>query len=220
MTPLLAGMPSVDWTAIAELRLQTLSFFLIGLLLSAGMVQWLWNALQKDFPRLPRFTYPKALGVVVLWGLLFVFVLTMISGARELLTPGAWEKTGWTYSLREPAEAESKPEDARWMSWTKRNEQLQKLRGELLQFAARNQGRFPTAEEYGALPSELRHLPQSQAAYRYLPPADKPAITDVLVHEPPTETPWGLALLVDGTVRSFAVDELPTLVAKSDREVP
>ncbi|MEX2173364.1 MAG: hypothetical protein WD872_03320 [Pirellulaceae bacterium] len=38
--------------------------------------------------------------MVALWGLLFVIVLTMISGARELMTPGAWEKQGLTYKLR------------------------------------------------------------------------------------------------------------------------
>ena len=35
--------------------------------------------------------------------LLFVIVLTMISGARELLTPGAWEQNGGTYELNGPA---------------------------------------------------------------------------------------------------------------------
>ena len=40
------------------------------------------------------------MAAVVLWGLLFMLVLTMISGARELLTPGAWEKKGATYQLK------------------------------------------------------------------------------------------------------------------------
>ncbi len=39
--------------------------------------------------------------MVVLWGLLFTVVLAMISGARELMTPGAWEKQGATYRLKE-----------------------------------------------------------------------------------------------------------------------
>ena len=47
----------------------------------------------------------KALGVVFLWGLLFVLVLTMISGARELMTPGAWEKKGLTYRLTDDPSA-------------------------------------------------------------------------------------------------------------------
>jgi hypothetical protein len=38
---------------------------------------------------------------VTLWGLLFLLILTMISGARELMTPGAWEKHGSTYRLKD-----------------------------------------------------------------------------------------------------------------------
>jgi hypothetical protein len=53
--------------------------------------------------RVPWISYPKALGVVVLWGLLFSVVLAMISGARELMTPGAWEQQGATYRLRDGA---------------------------------------------------------------------------------------------------------------------
>src|SRR6185369_13567149 len=101
-----AGMPSFTLTDVAKLRLQSISFFLLGLLLSAFVIQRLWNYLQKDFSRLPRLTYPKALTVVILWGLLFVVVLTMISGARELLTPGAWKKEGFTYKLTPPTPAE------------------------------------------------------------------------------------------------------------------
>ena len=37
----------------------------------------------------------------VVWGSLFVLVLTMISGARELMTPGAWKKDGITYVLED-----------------------------------------------------------------------------------------------------------------------
>jgi hypothetical protein len=94
-----AGMPSVSLSDVARLRVQTISFFLVALLLSAWLIQLLWNYLRKDFVALPRLTYGKAVGVVVLWGLLFVLVLTMISGARELMTPGAWEKNGLTYRL-------------------------------------------------------------------------------------------------------------------------
>src|SRR5437016_1584825 len=87
----LAGMPSVNLTDIARLRLETLSFFLFVFLACAKVVQLIWNGLTRDFPRLPRLGYWRSVGLVGLWGLLFLVVLTMISGARELLTPGAWE---------------------------------------------------------------------------------------------------------------------------------
>ena len=76
--PAHAGMPTILLTDMARMRIQTISFFLIGLLLSSGLIQWVWNSLGKDFAILPRLTYGKALGVVTLWGLLFVLVLTMI----------------------------------------------------------------------------------------------------------------------------------------------
>ena len=91
----------------AEARLTTISFFLAGLLLSSAAVWGLWNFARRDFPRWPRLSFGKALAVVVLWGLLFVIVLTMISGARELMTPGAWKKNGATYKLT--SESEEQP---------------------------------------------------------------------------------------------------------------
>lgn len=100
-----AGMPSVSFTEVSRLRIEVISFFLVGLLLSAGALQLIWYWLRRDFTWLPRLGYFGSLGIVVLWGLLFVVVLTMISGARELMTPGAWDKDGATYKLTKPTES-------------------------------------------------------------------------------------------------------------------
>lgn len=99
--PAHAGMPSYTLTDLAKARLDTISFFLVLVLVLALLVKFLWNYLARDFSKLPRMTYPKALVAVTLWGLLFLLVLTMISGARELMTPGAWEKQGATYKLKD-----------------------------------------------------------------------------------------------------------------------
>jgi len=96
-----AGMPGVSLTDVAVVRLEAISFFLVVLLASALIIRWLWNYLASDFTWLPRLNYLRALGLATLWGLLFVIVLTMISGARELMTPGAWERDGATYQLRD-----------------------------------------------------------------------------------------------------------------------
>lgn len=115
-TSALAGMPSAlpeDFETVLRLResphqrFQAISFFLMGIFVSTLVVQFLWNFVAKDFPRLPRLTFFRALSVVFLWGLLFVIVLTMISGARELMTPGAWKKDGVTYSVNDAAKRES-----------------------------------------------------------------------------------------------------------------
>ena len=110
LTPSLsvAGMPSPlldDVSTVLRFRdepvqrLQVMSFFLTALLLSAVAVKWLWNGLQQEFTKLPRLTFGKSLLMTIAWGILFCIVLVMISGARELMTPGAWEKTGATYEL-------------------------------------------------------------------------------------------------------------------------
>jgi hypothetical protein len=100
---LLAGMPTPPTlTDIAQMRVEAISFFVMVLLVCTLLIRLIWNrALRPSFPRLPRLNFWRSLALVFLWGLLFVVVLTMISGARELMTPGAWEHNGATYRLKE-----------------------------------------------------------------------------------------------------------------------
>lgn len=104
----LGGMPSVlpsKWDAVPQLtevtaeRLQAISFFAVGLIACTFAIQCLWNHIAKNSAWLPKLSFGKALVLVLLWGSLFVIVLTMISGARELLTPGAWKQEGMIYKL-------------------------------------------------------------------------------------------------------------------------
>lgn len=115
-----AGMPALlpsDWTqdstpswaphdpAVSSMvghYLQGFSFFVVSVLLCAWAVKGLWHVLRRDLTWLPVLSYGRSLSLVILWGFLFIVVLTMISGARELMTPGAWQKKGWTYELAEP----------------------------------------------------------------------------------------------------------------------
>jgi hypothetical protein len=128
--PLLAGMgflPSSSEAVAttyrqlaesAELRMQVISFFVLVLLVCPLGAGWLWNSLRRDFPRMPRIGYFRSLGLVALWGLLFLVVLTMIAATRELMTPGSWQKQGLLYQLtatppaapnHAPKPAEKKP---------------------------------------------------------------------------------------------------------------
>jgi hypothetical protein len=94
-----AGMPSITLSDVMSMRLQALSFFMLLFFVTSYVIYRLWNFLQPDFSSLPRITFRKALAMVFLWGLAFQLVLVMISGARELMTPGAWKKVGLTYKL-------------------------------------------------------------------------------------------------------------------------
>ena len=116
-----AGMPSLlpsEWTANCgpaetevvpasyRWQVQTLSFFRVTFLIGTKAVQGNWKAARRDFTFLPQLSYGRALSLTLLWGRLFVVVLAMISGARELMTPGAWRQQGWTYQLDEPTSNE------------------------------------------------------------------------------------------------------------------
>ena len=81
---------------------------LVVVLLSAWLVKLAWNVLARDFSALPGIGYRMALAIFCVSGLFLFEVLTMISGARELMTPEAWEKTGTTYRLKEPVETVEK----------------------------------------------------------------------------------------------------------------
>jgi hypothetical protein len=111
--PTLEDIPRyLTLSKLAKLRLDAISFFLVSLLACGWAVKLVWNSLANDFPKLPRISYLRSLGLIALWGLMFLLVLTMISGARELMTPGAWRKNGLTYELVEPAKPALPPKTA------------------------------------------------------------------------------------------------------------
>jgi len=96
-----AGMPSMlTLTKIGQFRFEAMSFFIFVFLLVSLFFQKLWNYLRNDFPKLPMLSYRRSLGFVLAWALVFNIVLAMVSGARELMTPGAWETSGSTYKLK------------------------------------------------------------------------------------------------------------------------
>jgi hypothetical protein len=167
----------------------------------------LWNWLQRDFPKLPRLTFFKACGVVLMWGLLSIIVLTMISGARELMTPGAWVKQGFTYRLA----PDTKPEEPSSASIRKKH--LEQLRQTLWQYAATHSGRFPAANEPNAVSAEMWTVPET-GGLRYLYVAGHNASEDatVLLYEPELDSEQRFVLLTNGEVVSMRSAELVLLL--------
>jgi hypothetical protein len=211
-----AGMPSplptendlvrvLRLNGSVEQRLQVISFFLVGLLVSAVAVKLLWNAVARDVPRLPRLTFGRALAGVVLWGLLFVIVLTMIAGARELMTPGAWKKQGWTYKLTEESPADPSPA-------TLRRRQLERLGTALLHFAATHDGRFPEATERHMIPTELWDVPESPGLkFVYIPGRSATKPETLVAYDPQPDADGRLILKADGSVTRVPTDEFERL---------
>ena len=199
--PALAGMPSLTLTDLARLRLETISFFLVLLLVGALFIKLLWNGLCRDFARLPRLTYPRALILTVLWGLLFILVLTMISGARELMTPGAWEKNGVTYRLKSPPEREAF--DAERLS------RLAELKSALWAYARQHEGNFPAdARAAGISPTVWQTPEASRIRYVYVPGRKPDAGRDVVAYEPAALPSPRFVLTSDGIIRKMSDAEL------------
>ncbi len=197
-----AGMGSVvptDWgramrlTDSAHARFEAISFFLVGLLVSAVVVRWLWNRLAKDFPVLPRLTYGKSLMVVVLWGLLFLVVLTMIAATRELMTPGAWRKVGMLYEV---VETPATPEDTQRTA--QRKEHFQRLKAALWHYAAQHDGQFPATADAG-IPAALWEAPGGAGLrYLYVPGRSIREPTATLAYEPAVYGDQRLVLSCNG----------------------
>jgi hypothetical protein len=198
-----AGMPMPELTDVARLRLETISFFLMVFLLCAWGVKGLWNSLAKDFTSLPTLSYRRALALTTLWGLMFVIVLTMISGARELMTPGAWEKNGSTYKLRQPTYMPAIALVPREV----REEQLKKLWAELLKYASQNGGSLPSARDAEAIDAARWHLPDYPTIrFEYLPDRTTEK-TSLIAFEPAFFADGQLGLLSDGQVRFITRSE-------------
>lgn len=209
-----AGMPSVTLSDLASARLSTLSFFLMLLVVSAGIIRTIWNSLRTDIPRLPRLSFGKALGVVTLWGLLFLLVLTMISGARELMTPGAWVRDGHLHRLADrPPAAADQPEPT---LLERRCRKLERLRGALWGYAKAHDGRFPADDRpTPEVPAEVWELPDpSGLRYLYVPGRSPGQLGAVLAYEPGLfATESRLVLYADGEVLTLSVDALRRALA-------
>jgi hypothetical protein len=202
-TVALAGMPFVRLTELAELRVQAISFFLFLVLLVTLAVKALWNRLSQDVPRLPRLSFKAALALVLLWGLGFQLVLSMIAGGRELMTPGAWEKQGATYKVRTELPSENE------LILQARRQRLEELRTALWAYAQQHGNAFPPSEFDPAIPEERwRVLGGSGMRFIYVSgrKADTPSLP--LAYEPGLFGRDRWVLFADGDIRQLPLETL------------
>jgi hypothetical protein len=204
-TEALAGMPSITLSDLARMRISTISFFLVVFLVCSWVVRWLWNSARKDFPRLPYLTYRRAVTLVVLWGLLFLLVLTMISGARELMTPGAWKKEGFTYKLKDdeaPAKAAAIERE------TERRAALDRLRAALWTYARHHDGHFPPGDSPSEIPDDTWRAPDASGMrYVYTAGLEADQGHSPVVYEPGIFGKDRLVLLSSGKIVSMTDTE-------------
>ncbi len=208
-----AGMPMASFSDIAAMRLEAISFFALVFLLSASAVWRIWNSLRKDFPRLPHLRFRAAIGLVTIWGLAFLLVLTMISGARELMTPGAWKKQGLTYQLAgDTTEVEKAAAAARD---AERRHAIDRLRLALWTYARHHDGRFPATSTPVEIPDETWIVPDP-AAMRYL---YQPGLTadrgrSPLVYEPGVFGDERFVVLTSGEITRMSDEVLRAELAE------
>ena len=200
-----AGMPSITLTDMASLRFEAMSFFgMVGLLATWG-VQVLWNGLRVDFPRLPRLSFGRALALVAIWGLLFLLVLTMISGARELMTPGAWKKVGLTYKLVEDAKLPDPPVDLELA----RRDSLARLRTSLWSYAEVHDGQLPASRNEAGFVDVVWQVPDpAPVHYVYVPGGRVDAGPFIVAYEPGLFGPDRLVLLADGSIAKMNLEAI------------
>ncbi len=199
--PARAGMTVYDLTDVARLRLEDISFFGFLLLLATLGMRWLWNFLARDFPRWPRLTFVKALSLTALLGLGMLLVLVMISGARELLTPGAWYRQASHYRPNEIGNREL------------RQQSIESLRAALMQYAYAHDGRFPPHDYVAEIPGKIWESPDSTGTrYLYVGGLALSETNAVMSCEPQNFGDERLVLFASGKIQALKTAEIHRLM--------
>lgn len=201
--PARAGMPSYDLSDMARLRLEEVSFFIVLFLACGGALWLLWNYVAKGIPNLPRLEFKRALGLMAILSLGMLLVLSMISGARELLTPGAWRKQGSTYQVNDPA---SEP---------LRRQALEHLRSALMTYAREHGGSFPSHDYTPEIPEHLWRAPDASGT-RFIYVGGKLGSDppQVLACEPAHFRNPRFVLLTDGKIQQLDTVRVREALAK------
>lgn len=201
-----AGMTVYDLTDVARLRLEDISFFGFLLLIATLGIRWLWNFLAKDFSRLPRLSFLKALSLTALLSLFMLLILVMISGARELLTPGAWYRQGSHYRPNDVGNDEL------------RQQRLELLRAALIQYAQSHNGHFPPHDYVAEIPARTWETPDSTGTrYVYLGGLRLGQTNALLACEPLHFGNERLALFADGKTRKLRTADIHRLMGVKER---
>jgi len=199
-------MPSFELRDIYRLRVQELSFFLFLLIACAFLFKLTWNYAVKGFPYLPTLNFKRSLCLAILFGLVMLLVLTMISGIREVLTPGAWRKQGSTYRLNDPAQEPM------------RRRSIEHLRTALFQYAKEHGGSFPAHDFSQEIPEKIWESPdQAGSHYIYSGSLTTNDVRSVLALEPINFGDQRLVLMCSGEIELLKNDQIETRLQHEPR---
>jgi hypothetical protein len=191
--PARAGMTVYGLRDVVRLRLEEISFFIVLLIACSFAFQLLWNFAFQGFNAIPRLKFRQALCLALLFGLVMLLILTMISGIREVLTPGAWRKQGTSYRLNDPSQ-----EPARRRS-------LEHLRGALFDYARTHDGKFPAHDFVPEIAEKNWESPdQLGSHYIYSGGLATNDVGALLAVEPPNFGDQRFVLLTSGDIQMLS----------------
>lgn len=195
--PARAGMTSYTLNDVVRLRLEDISFFTVLLLVCSFGILVAWNYVARGVPFVPRLNFLRALCVTGVLSLLMLLVLSMISGARELLTPGVWRRQGTSYRLNEN------------VSEPVRRQSLEYLKSALVDYRRGHDGRWPAHPLVPEIPEKIWLTPDSQGArYLYFPPLGAAGRTELVACEPESFGEQRYVLLSNGDVARWSTTEI------------
>ena len=201
-----AGMTVYGLRDVYSLRFEELSFFLLLFIVCVFALKFLWNHAVKGFPSMPRLKFLQAGALALLLGLVMLVILTMISGIREVLTPGAWRHQGTSYRLNDPA-----LEPTRLRS-------LEHLRTALFQYAAAHDGRFPANDFTPDISDKLWESPdQNGTHYIYSNGLTTSHTNGLLAIEPLAFGESRFVLLADGRIERRSHADIEAWLASTNR---
>lgn len=202
--PAQAGMTVYGLRDVIQLRLEEISFFIVLLIVCSFAFQLLWNSAFKGFRAIPRLKFRQALCLALLFGLVMLFILTMISGIREVLTPGAWRKQGTSYRLNDPSQEPA------------RRRCLEQLRSALFEYARMHEGKFPPHDFVPDIPEKLWESPdQLGSHYIYSGGLTTNETRVLLAVEPPNFGDQRFGLLISGDIKMLSAAEIRNQIPRT-----
>lgn len=190
-------MTVYDLNDVVRLRLEDVSFFAFLLLLCSLGVKLVWNYVAKEMPALPRISFLRSLCLTGVLSLMMLLVLSMISGARELLTPGVWRRQGSAYRLNDPS------------TEALRRQSMEFLRSALRNYSEQHGGKFPPHDFVPEIPEKIWQSPDNAGTrYIYVAGLTKDSGTNVVACEPPSLGDTRYVLCANGEVKKLSSSEL------------
>jgi len=154
----------------------------------------------------PKLKYLHALCASLVFGLLTLLILTMISGIREVLTPGAWRRQGTSYRLNDPAQEPA------------RRRGMEHLRGALFEYARAHEGHFPPHDFVPEISEKLWEAPdQLGSHYIYSGGLTTNDTRILLAVEPPNFGEPRFVLLTSGDIQQISSKDIEARLRQKSR---